>query len=153
MSDEGSETRPAFRVRRARREDIRFLEAHVGGPPAGRIRALRRLLKTLSADTYVLDRKGTLDGIVAISYQRSFSLGGLIANVDAIESLRSGQAERLADLELLTECATQRAKRRGCVAIHMSVTNPDAREVLLNQGFAAGEPRLERTLRSEGTEQ
>src|SRR5689334_21660879 len=76
----------AERIRRARREVIPTLLHLVGGPEAGRVRALRRLTKTLTADLYVLDRASEVRGAVAVIYRRSLAHGGLTATIDTIEA-------------------------------------------------------------------
>ncbi len=152
MSEKLSETARATRIRRARREDISVLIEITGGPPVGRVRALRRLLKTLAADVYVVDRRGSLDGVVAIHYRRSLAHGGLIATIDSIASLRSRDDEVHEDLELLAACALRRAVARGCVAIDCTVTTPEVRNLLDDNGFEAGPRVLARSLRSEEEE-
>ena len=149
MAGEGSETRPTLRVRRARREDIAALKSRVGGPGAGRVRALRRLIKTLTADAYVIDRDGAVDGVVVVVYRRSFSQGGLVATIDALEAMRFGADEIREDIELLVECAVRRATRRGCVGIDTGVAGEIVRDVLVARGFAVGTAQLGRTLRKE----
>lgn len=152
MSEKLSETARATRVRRARREDISVLVEITGGPPAGRIRALRRLLKTLAADVYVVDRRGSLDGVVAIHYRRSLARGGLIATIDAMASLRHRDDEIHEDLALLVAYALRRAGLRGCVAIDCTVATPEVRNLLDDNGFEAGPRVLARCLRSEEEE-
>lgn len=125
------------------------LVAHTGGPAAGRLRALRRLLKTLVADVYVIDRAGAVDGAVAVHYRRSLRYGGLVATIDAMFSLRSQPDERREDLALLAGCALTRARRRGCVEIDACIEAEDARRALQDEGFATGRQRQGRTLRPE----
>jgi len=140
------------RVRRARREDIGALVDCVGGPPPGRVRALRRLLKTLAADVYVLDRSGSLDGLVAIHYRRSLTHGGMLATIDALMPLGAAEDTRREDLGRLVECALTRARRRGCVAIDSCIASADARTVLSENQFDVGPTQLGRSLRSEEEE-
>ncbi len=149
MEREGGKRRD-LRLRRARREDIPALCDHVGGPPAGRVRALRRLLKTLSADVHVIDREGHIDGFVSVTYRRSFTHGGLLATVDAMMSFRESAERRREDLALLATNACHRAEQRGCVAIDGAVVGAEEREALRERGFAAGPEKLERSLRREG---
>jgi hypothetical protein len=150
------EQRSAVRVRRARREDVGKLAERAGGPAAGRIRAVRRLLKTLVADVYVLERDRGIDGVVAVTYRRSLAEGGLQATIDSLHCLGPGDAEeRQADLLRLLDCALSRAERRGCVAVVCTSDSGEVREELLRRGFAAGPPRLRRRLatRAEGEEE
>ncbi len=149
MSEKLSEAARATRVRRARREDIGVLAETAGGPPAGRIRALRRLLKTRAADVYVVDRNESLDGVIALHYHRSLSRGGLIATLDTITSFRGSDGEVRIDLELLMTYALRRADRHGCVAIDCAVAAPEVRKLLNDNGFEAGPPVLARSLRLE----
>jgi hypothetical protein len=133
-----------MRVRRARRDDIAALTSCVGGPNVGRVRALRRLLKTLAADVYVVDRGASVDGVVAVTYRRSLKHGGLLATIDTLATLRSRDttSQGHEDLHKLVECALSRARRRGCVAIDSTVSSPEALSVLHTRGFAAGPPLL-----------
>lgn len=124
----------------------------VGGPAAGRVRALRRLLKTLAADVYVIDRGGVVAGLVALHYRRSLALGGLLATIDAMMSLRSERDARREDLALLIDCALRRAGSRGCVGIDTNVADEAAREMLRDNGFEVGPVQLGRSLRSEENE-
>ncbi len=149
MGEKRSRTANATRVRRARREDIATLVEFVGGPPAGRVRALRRLLKTLTTDIYVIDRDGALSGVIALHYRRSLAHGGLLATIDAMLSLRSGDDATGEDLALLADCAHTRALKRGCVGIDSSVSAPDARDTLRKNGFEVGPQQLGRSLRLE----
>lgn len=152
MAERRSETAKATRVRRARRDDITTLVECAGGPAAGRVRAVRRLLKTLAADVYVLEREGEVCGLVAIHYRRSLALGGLLATIDAILSLRTDETAARDDLARLTECALHRAERRGCVGIDSSVADEGARQMLRDNGFQAGPEQLGRSLRSKENE-
>src|SRR5262249_9315245 len=45
---------------------------------------LRRLLKTLVADLYVLERRDAVVGVVAVTYRRSLAHGGLVATIDLL---------------------------------------------------------------------
>jgi N-acetylglutamate synthase-like GNAT family acetyltransferase len=146
------EVRPT-RLRRARREDIPALLGVVGGPAAGRARALRRILKTLAADVYVLDRDRRIDGVVAVFYRRSLHEGGLVATIDALASFAHGEDgsdERSpgADAESLLEHAIERAKKRGCVAVHVAIDSASLRSALGERGFVTGPPHLVRALDS-----
>jgi len=146
----GPEAGRSARLRRARREDIPALLGAVGGPEAGRARALRRILKTLAADVYVLDRDRRVDGVVAIFYRRSLREGGLVAIIDALESFASGGAgereERCGDVESLLEHAIERARKRGCVAVHAAIGVPSFAGALGARGFVAGPPHWVRAL-------
>lgn len=152
MRGEGRRPGTEVRIRRARRQDVAALLECVGGPAAGRVRALRRLLKTLAADVYVVDRAGAVEGVVAIHYRRSLACGGLLATIDAMMSLRSGEEQRSEDLALLADCALERARRRGCVGVDSAVEGAEARRVLGDMGFEAGPERLGRSLRPEEEE-
>lgn len=123
---------------------------HVGGPATARNRALRRLLSSRTVDVYVVDRAGSLDGIVAVHYRRSLAHGGMLATIDAMISLRQTALEGREDLALLTECALVRARRRGCVGIDSGIDPDDARRTLQDNGFTAGPAVLGRSLRGEG---
>jgi len=132
------------RIRRARREDIAALLHVVGGPEVGRVRALRRLTKTLTADLYVLDRGSTVHGVVAVVYRRSLAHGGLTATIDAIgawsEDATGDQTQR--DTAALLACAISRARRRGCVAIDTALPSAGIRATLEAQGFSPGATQL-----------
>lgn len=131
-----SGTEPAERIRRARRDDIPALLHAVGGPEAGRVRALRRLTKTLAADLYVLDRAASVHGVVAVVYRRSLAYGGLTATIDALAAWSaSGDDARRRDEAALLACAIGRARRRGCVAIDTALPQPDIRTALAAEGF------------------
>lgn len=132
-------TDPVERIRRARREDIPALLHLVGGPEAGRVRALRRLTKTLTADLYVLDRATELQGVVAIHYRRSLTYGGLTATIDALAAWAAGADEdRHRDRAALLTCAITRARRRGCVAIDAALSPAEIRTLLAAEGFSPG---------------
>ncbi|MDG2308880.1 MAG: hypothetical protein P8R42_30220 [Candidatus Binatia bacterium] len=152
MGEKRSAKATATRVRRARREDIPTLIQHAGGPAAGRVRALRRLLKTLTADVYVVDREGALCGVVAVHYRRSLAHGGLLATIDAMVALRPGDEASREDLGLLVDCAVTRAKRRGCVGIDSGIAAEEVRSALREHGFEAGPEQLGRPLRLEEDE-
>ena len=142
-------TEPAERIRRARRDDIPALLHAVGGPGAGRVRALRRLTKTLVADVYVLDRAAALHGIVAVVYRRSLAHGGLTATIDALSAWgETGEDQRRRDQAALLACALGRARRRGCVAIDASLPDPDIRTALAAEGFLPAAPQLVLDLRA-----
>jgi hypothetical protein len=146
MPAPGSE--PAERIRRARREDIPALLHAVGGPEAGRVRALRRLTKTLAADLYVLDRGASVRGVVAVLYRRSLTHGGLTATIDALAAW-TGDDERRGDEAALLACAIGRARRRGCVAIDAALPHPDIRTALAAEGFIAAAAQLVLDLRRD----
>jgi hypothetical protein len=134
---------PTERIRRARREDIAALLHVVGGPEVGRVRALRRLTKTLAADVYVLDRDAVLHGVVAVLYRRSLAHGGLTATIDTVEAWTSdGAAGRSRDAAALLSCAIGRARRRGCVAIDTALASAEIRTALEAEGFTPGAPQL-----------
>lgn len=125
------------RIRRARREDIPALLHVVGGPEAGRVRALRRLTKTLTADLYVLDRAAAVHGVVAVIYRRSLAHGGLTATIDTVRAWSDddGGHQARRDTEALVACAIARARRRGCVAIDTAVPADALHGALEAQGF------------------
>jgi hypothetical protein len=138
------------RIRRARREDIPALLHLVGGPEAGRVRALRRLTKTLAADLYVLDRSSAVQGAVAVIYRRSLAHGGLTATIDTIAAWPDDGGARIAgDTAALVACAVQRARRRGCVAIDTALPAAGLRDALAAQGFATAAPQLVLDLRAD----
>jgi len=125
------------------------LLAVAGGPEVGRLRALRRLLKTLVADVYLLERDGAVRGVVAVVYRRSLAQGGLVATIDALELLgESSAVDRAGDAKLLAACALSRAERRGCVAVDAAITAPEAVAAIEGAGFAAVAPQRWRSLRS-----
>lgn len=143
---------PGHRVRRARRDDVPRLVPWVGGPVAGRPRALRRLQRSLSSDLYVLEREGALRGVVAVGYRRSLARGGLVATIDELRLLPSvgGAAAAAApDLELLLDCALTRAQRRGCVSIDAAPGDTGVGAALLARGFSPAAPLLERSFRAD----
>jgi len=149
MQRDDRQDAPRARLRRARREDSAALAAGVGGPAAGRLRALRRLQKTLSADVYVIDEDGRLAGVVAIVYRRSLAEGGLVATVDTLRLLDDGGGdaagpERLAEL---ADCALARARRRGCVAIDAAPSDPRVAELLRGHGLRDGARQIRASLR------
>lgn len=139
---------PVARIRRARREDIAALLHVVGGPEPGRVRALRRLTKTLTADLYVLDRGTTVRGVVAVVYRRSLAHGGLTATIDALEAWSAdGLDERRRDAAALLACAIARARRRGCVAIDGALAAEQVRTALEAEGFTPAARQLVLALR------
>lgn len=152
MAERRSQAARAIRCRRAKRDDITALVDCVGGPTAARVRVLRRLFKTLAADVYVLDREGAVAGVVALHYRRSLALGGLLATIDAMMSLRSGAEAIREDLSLLMQCALTRAQRRGCVGIDAALADEHVRQLLRDNGFEAGPEQLARALRSKENE-
>jgi N-acetylglutamate synthase-like GNAT family acetyltransferase len=139
------------RIRRARREDIPALLHLVGGPEAGRVRALRRLTKTLTADLYVLDRASAVQGAVAVIYRRSLAHGGLTATIDTIEAWPDEDtgARARGDTAALLACAIARARRRGCVAIDTALPSTELRATLEAQGFIPGATQLVLNLRED----
>ncbi|HZR82844.1 MAG TPA: hypothetical protein VFD92_17240 [Candidatus Binatia bacterium] len=140
---------PAPRLRRARRDDIAALLDHVGGPAAGRLRALRRVLKTLVADVYVLDAGDAVRGVVAVTYRRSLARGGLTATVDLLRAFPAGDAAAGEDvLRALVGCALERARRRGCVTIDSPLADVDAVRALEDAGLAPVATQRELSLRS-----
>ena len=139
---------PVERIRRARREDIPALLHVVGGPEAGRVRALRRLTKTLDADLYVLDRGALVHGVVAVVYRRSLAHGGLAATIDTLEAWATGDEDvRRRDAVALLSCAISRARRRGCVAIDTALAADQIRSALEAEGFTPGASQLVLVLR------
>jgi hypothetical protein len=136
MSGAENERAGALRLRRARREDIPALLPVVGGPAHGRLRALRRILKTLVADVYVLDDGGTLRGVVAVLYRRSVAHGGLVATIDLLALLPGCPDEGAAEtVRRLVECALSRARRRGCIAADSGLGEPFVVEALEAAGL------------------
>jgi N-acetylglutamate synthase-like GNAT family acetyltransferase len=136
------------RIRRARREDVAALLNVVGGPQPGRLRALRRLTKTLTADLYVLDRAAEVRGVVAVVYRRSLTHGGLTATIDAVHAWPDGDREQASrDTAALLATAISRARRRGCVAIDTALPCAEVRALLQSQGFTAGASQLVLELR------
>lgn len=149
----GAEGDGGARLRRARREDIPALLEAVGGAEAARARAIRRVLKTLAADVYVLDRDRRVAGLVAVFYRRSVRSGGLVATIDALECFAEGEAAGR-DLGVLVDHALERAARRGCVAVDAAADAEPLRRALGERGFCAGATRFERSLaRSSGSEE
>src|SRR5215831_2776478 len=122
------------RLRRARRADNPALLECVGGPPAGRARALRRLEKTLAADVYVIDDGERLVGVVAVIYRRSLAEGGLVATVDWLAPLGDDD-DAPAAIGALVDCALSRARRRGCVAIDATPGDPRVLDAFRARGF------------------
>jgi hypothetical protein len=149
---------PTARLRRARRDDIPALLGIVGGPEAGRARALRRILKTLAADVYVLDRARRIDGVVAVFYRRSVTAGGLVATIDALATFADtperSDAARGADADALLAHAIERARKRGCVAVRADAAAGAADAALERYGFRAEPVRVACALapRAEGAD-
>jgi len=142
----------APRLRRASRADIPALLDDVGGPLAGRLRSLRRLLKTLIADVYVLEHAAAILGVVCVTYRRSLTHGGLVATIDLLRvrpSPDSGAAEQVAGL--LVGCAVERARRRGCVAIDSPVVDPSVTRALERAGMVEVAPQRLLSLRSSSS--
>jgi len=126
----------APRLRRATRADIPALLDDVGGPPAGRLRCLRRLLKTLVADVYVLERSAGIAGLISVTYRRSLAHGGLVGTIDLLRLhpvADPGAADETASL--LAACAIDRARRRGCVALESPPVDPATARALERAGL------------------
>jgi hypothetical protein len=135
----GVAAEPSARLRRARREDIPALLGVVGGPEPARRRALRRVLKTLAADVYVLDRERRIDGVVAVFYRRSLRQGGLVATIDALETFSTETGvDDATDRDALLDHALDRARRRGCVAIDTASDVEELQRALALRGFQSG---------------
>jgi hypothetical protein len=137
-------------LRRARREDIHALIPLTSGPMAGRVRALRRLLKTLVADVYVRVANDDINGCVAILYRRSLQNGGLTATIDTLISTEAGTSGDQARQELL-DLALQRARRRGCVAVDCATDDPELAGAIAATGFQPGGSRWVTSLRKDET--
>jgi hypothetical protein len=138
----GAAAEPIVRLRRARREDISALLGVVGGVEPARARALRRVLKTLTADVYVLDRDRRIDGVVAVFYRRSLRQGGLVATIDALETFANdSDGDGASDLDALLDHALDRARRRGCVAVDAATDVEPLQRALAVRGFQTGTPR------------
>ena len=138
-------------LRRARREDIHALIPLTSGPMAGRVRALRRLLKTLVADIYVRCSGDEVRGCVAIVYRRSLQQGGLTATIDLLFSTEDGESGDQVREELLDH-ALQRARRRGCVAIDCATDDPQLARAINARGFQPGGTQWVASLRKDITE-
>jgi hypothetical protein len=137
----GAAGEPSGRLRRARREDISALLGVVGGAEPARARALRRVLKTLAADVYVLDRDRRIDGVVAVFYRRSLRQGGLVATIDALETFaRDAGGDGATDLDALLDHALDRARRRGCVAVDAATDVEPLQRALALRGFQTRTP-------------
>jgi hypothetical protein len=135
---EANSTRSAIQVRRARRSDVGALLPLVGGPPAARARALRRIQKSLESDLYVLEREGQLLAAVHVVYRRSLSLGGLRAIIDCLARLDGEPWERSSpELGILIATALQRATRRGCLGVDAPVRDATLGAELQARGFSA----------------
>jgi hypothetical protein len=138
------------RLRRARRDDIPALLGVVGGPEPARARALRRVLKTLAADVYVIDRDRRIDGVVAVFYRRSVRAGGLVAMIDALETFAGDDGEenggRAGDLDALLEHAIERARKRGCVAVCAEAAEATLATALGRHSFHPAPPHRVRAL-------
>ena len=132
--------------RRARREDIHRLLELTSGPSAGRIRALRRLLKTLEADIYVVEQEEGITGCVAVLYRRSLTHGGLVGTIDTLTSFHGGQ-EAKTERRALLDFALGRAQRRGCVAIDATASDDDLQTALQERGFDPGGAKWVASLR------
>jgi hypothetical protein len=145
--------RSGERIRRVRREDLPALLDLVGGPPPGRLRALRRMTKTLTADVYVLERAAEVRGVVAVVYRRSFAHGGLTATIDAVHTLPEAPDQPRArdDTRALLACAVARAERRGCVAIDVAPATAEMQAALEADGFRPVASQLVRPLRPPAT--
>lgn len=148
MRDPEQATKQRDGVRRARREDIHALLALTRGPEVGRIRALRRLLKTLTADVYVRTTTAEISGCVAIVYRRSLQHGGLVATIDTLHTKLAGDAG-LEEVRALLALVLHRARRRGCVAIDGIATNPILANELQASGFDSMATQWIHDLRNE----
>ncbi|MFP6664301.1 MAG: hypothetical protein VCC00_08895 [Deltaproteobacteria bacterium] len=135
--------------RRARREDIHALLALTSGPEAGRIRALRRLLKTLVADIYIRRKNDTITGCVGVLYRRSLAHGGLVATID---TLNCTSDEPAGSTELL-DFALARARRRGCVSVDFATADPGLEAALASRGFTSPARQWVANLRKEEEEE
>ncbi|MEO2169605.1 MAG: hypothetical protein ABGY42_16100 [bacterium] len=135
--------------RRARREDIHALLALTSGPEAGRIRALRRLLKTLVADTYIRRKDGEITGCVGVLYRRSLACGGLVATIDTL-SCTGGEPAGATEL---LDFALARARRRGCVGVDFATADPALEAALTSRGFTAPGRHWVANLRKEEEEE
>ena len=142
----GAAAEASARLRRARREDISALIGIVGGPEPARARALRRVLKTLAADVYVLDREHRIEGVVAVFYRRSLRAGGLVATIDALETFATDPELDGDDRNALLDHALERARRRGCVAIDAATDGERLQRALASRGFQSATARWMRAL-------
>lgn len=149
-SAEAPETRPV-RFRRARREDIHLLLPLTSGPEPGRVRALRRLLKSLAADVYLHFEGETPVGCVAVIYRRSLAAGGLVATIDSLAPLAAAP-DAETERRTLLEYALHRARRRGCVAIDAAVDEAAAAAAEAS-GLRPGPRQWLASLRKEGEEE
>ena len=138
-------------LRRARREDIHALIPLTSGPMVGRVRALRRLLKTLVADIYVRCSDDEIHGCVAIIYRRSMQQGGLTATIDLLFSTDGGRSGDQVREELL-DLAFHRARRRGCVAIDCATDDKQLARAITARGFQPGATQWVASLRKDTTE-
>ncbi|MDG1959973.1 MAG: hypothetical protein P8K07_15720 [Candidatus Binatia bacterium] len=138
-------------LRRARREDIHALIQLTSGPIAGRVRALRRLLKTLVADVYIHNADGEINGCVAILYRRSLQHGGLTATIDSLNTTETGSLADEVRAKLLA-LALDRARRRGCVAIDCATDDPALSSAIAATGFQPGGTHWVTSLRKDETE-
>ena len=135
-------------LRRARREDIHALISLTSGPVAGRVRALRRLLKTLAADVYIQTSDSEIHGCVAILYRRSLRNGGLTATIDTLVSTQTGRPGEETRQDLL-DLALHRARKRGCVAIDCATDDPALTDAIAATGFQPGGAQWVTSLRKD----
>lgn len=136
MPHGGAEKGLGPRLRRARRDDIGVLAAVTGGPEAGRIRCLRRILGSLASDVYLaLDGAGPR-GVVMVAYHRSIARGGLVGTVDVLASLDPPGAVLSREVGgLLLDCVLERARRRGCVSIEAACEDEGLSALFASAGF------------------
>jgi len=130
--------RPAYRVRRARRQDRAALEPLVGRTLTPRERrGLRRLLADLRAEVYVAAGPDeTLLGVVSITYHRSLVRGGGTALVEALRV--DGDASQVR--EHLLHVAERRARERDCRRVAVWADADDAlRTGLIARGYRGSE--------------
>jgi len=107
-----------------------------GGPEAGRIRCLRRILGSLASDVYLaLDGAGPR-GVVMVAYHRSIARGGLVGTVDVLASLDPTGAVLSREVGgLLLDCVLERARRRGCVSIEAACEDEGLSALFASAGF------------------
>ncbi len=151
MEQVGQESGKKTVLRRARREDIHALIPLTSGPMAGRVRALRRLLKTLVADVYVRCSDKEIQGCVAVVYRRSLREGGLTATIDFLFCTEEGTTGDQARGELL-DLALRRATRRGCVAVDCATDDTALADAIAARGFQPGRTQWVTSLRKDTTE-
>lgn len=146
-SAEVQQARPVG-FRRARREDIELLLPLTAAPEPGRVRALRRLLKSLAADVYLHFEGSTATGCVAVVYRRSLAAGGLVATIDMLAALPAAP-DAAAEHRSLVQYAVYRARRRGCVSIDGALEGPAAKAAQ-DAGLRPAGQQWATTLRPQG---